>query len=315
MNEKAPTLAGRVGIYLPLVLVALVIVGPMFGAALGAVDDHEIPMLQQQIAAEGPVGVWLGSLDPAQGRFRPGYWAGRLVETMAWGQNVRGWYLDRLLLLLATLGLGYLLARRWFAPGVSVIVAIAIVAGPQAEAFYRLGPQEAFAVPLTLAGFLLIRSWGLALLVLAAFVKEPFVVVPIVGMAWAWRLGLRWPVILAGVGTALAALGIVSAVIAYGGEFYTAQGRSIPLAGRYLYPFVIALALGLGWVLTRRPRLAYAAVPVLAVLLVFAHTRAQNWSNGTQAFVRQCAAGTVPMSDNPEVALAIQRWGCAQAAS
>lgn len=288
---------------------------PTVGAQLGAVDDHEIPVLEERIAAQGPVAVWLDTIDNVQGRFRPGYWAGRIIETAVWGQNVRGWYLDRLVLLAATIALGYLLARRWRPALPSALAALLMVAGPQAEAFYRLGPQESYAVPLTLAGFLLLshrRMAGLAVLCAAATVKEPFVLMPIIGAAWAWRMGFRWHATAAAIIAAGIGLAILRSVLVNGGEFYTAQGRAIPLAGRYLYPAILAVALGIGLLVSRLPRSAILVAPVLIAGLAWAYVGARNWTAGTQAFAHQCASGTVPASDNPEIALAIERFGCYQ---
>lgn len=270
-----------------LAVVAILLIAPMFRARLGVTDDHEIVTLGRQIASVGPLGtLYTHVAEP--GRFRPLYWLGRIAETMAWGPNVAGWYLDRLALLLATLGAGYLFARRWFRPAIAVLIALLIVVGPQSEAFWRLGPQEAYAVPLTLAGLILVGrrrfGLGLGLLCLAALTKEPFVVVPLVGMAWAWRLGARRPVILAGIVAAGIALAIALTVLANGGDYYTAKGLTIPAEGRYLYPWVIGGALAVGLVVSRF-RWAFIPVAALAGVLVLSSlSGARHWAASTRTF-------------------------------
>jgi hypothetical protein len=201
-------------------LVTALLVGPMVGAPLGPHDDHELPVIAEQLRTEGFFPTLASWLDEGRGRFRPGYWVIRVTETAIWGLDTRGWYLDRAALLLASLWAGYLLARLRFTRGVSVLAALLLVAGPQAESFGRLGPQEAYAVPLSLAGFALIgrrrEGAGLALLVLSAFIKEPFIPLALLGVAWAWTRNRKGAAVLGGLALGIALSGAVYHLLADG---------------------------------------------------------------------------------------------------
>lgn len=271
-----------------LPLVALALLAPMFTARLGAIDDHEIISLQRLLGQGGPLAAF-AQTDQTSGRFRPLYWIAYIGEIALWGQNVAGWYLDRLLLLLGTLASGYALARLWMRSWVAALVAIGIVLGPQAEAWYRLGPQEAFAMPLALAGLALLGrrkfGFGLALACLAALVKEPFVVTPIVGMVAAWRLGARQSVIAAGVITTITGLGIVVALVTHGGDQYGAiHGTAVPLAGRYLLPWLVVPVLGVGWLLNRHRWLVAPTAVFLGMAMVVTVQSAATWRAETIRF-------------------------------
>jgi hypothetical protein len=207
------------------VVVSLAIVGPMFGAQFGAIDDHQIPYtltLSGGLPWPGVpsmVAFWI-THDP--GRFRPLYWVLRVAETALWHENVAGWYLDRLALAIATLASAYALARLWWSPLVATVAALVVIAGPQAEAWGRLGPQEAYAVPLLLAGLAVVgrRQFvaGIVLLVLAAVAKESFLPLAVLGVAWAWFLGSRRAA-LAGF-LAVAAVGIGLLLVELGSDYY-----------------------------------------------------------------------------------------------
>lgn len=308
LDGKADGLSIRAGAVLPLV--ALAIVAPMFSASLAPYDDHELPVIAQQLAEQGPlatIGTWTAE---HRGRFRPGYWLLRIAETAVWGTNLAGWYFDRLLLLLATLGLGYVLARRWFGPALAVLAAVLMVAGPQAESFARAGPQEAYAVPLTLAGFVLVsrRRWsGLALLAASAFVKEPFAISALVGIAWAWRLGARRSAVAAAGVVAVALAGIALRVVSDGPPVSAID------QGRYLYPAVLAVALGAAWLTARHRTVAVALVLLAVVNIEVQWFAAQRRAAETRAFAALVAS--IP-SDRPvllttqwpETAVAIRRY-------
>lgn len=296
------------------VLVALSIVAPMFSARLGAIDDHDIVAIQRLLVDGGPVHAFLAT-DVGNGRFRPLYWVGYIAETAAWGQNVAGWYVDRLFLLLATFGAGYALARLWFRPTIATLVALLIVVGPQSEAWYRLGPQESLAVPLTLAGFALIgrdrAGLGLLLVTLAAFDKEPFALAAIMAAAWAWHRGARRSVVIAAGAIAIAALGIGAALLNHAGQGATALPGH--LAPRYLLPWTAVAALCIGWLLTRYrlPSLPVAALVV--VLTVGSVTAAVSWSAETRAFAAfidelRATARPLIVEGNSEQAVAVKAY-------
>lgn len=220
---------------LVMLAIALFLVGPMFAARFGAIDDHEIPVIGRQIAAHGILETIALRIAEADGRFRPAYWIGRVLETAVWGQFPAGWYFDRVVLLVASMAGTFALARLWVGPAAALVAAILVVAGPQAEAFTRLGPQEGYAVPLLIGGLAFVGrrrfAIGFVLLAISAFTKEPFLIAPALGAAWAWWLGdRRWPFV--GVAVAfVAGMGAVFAVLANGGDYY-GQVRNLRTVAR-----------------------------------------------------------------------------------
>ena len=127
--------------------------------------------------------------------------------------NPAGWYLDRFFLAMATVLAAYAafvpVAPRWAA----LIAAALVVLGPQAEAWYRLGPQEAYATPLLLVGVaLMLRgrvSLGLLMAVLAAFTKESFVPFGFLVAGLAWWLGARRQAVAGAAASMVAAAGVL----------------------------------------------------------------------------------------------------------
>lgn len=278
--------------WLPLTtlpLVAIALLAPMFAARLGAVDDHQIVAIQGLIADRGYLGTWQVFASEANGRFRPFYWAGFVCEAAFWGQNVAWWYVDRLALLLVTLGAGYALARLWVPSLPAVLAALLIVAGPQAEAFYRLGPQESYAMVLALTGLALVGrrrfAMGLGLACLPAFVKEPFVIVSIVAIAWSWRLGARAPTVAAAAVTLVAGAAIMAAIWTSGGGYYAGQGlTNVPMQGRYLYPAIAAFALVVGWLVARHRWLVGPVALLILIGVITTRGDAERWAAETRSF-------------------------------
>src|SRR5450759_2647489 len=87
-----------------VVTVVLVVGGPALAhPALGPVDDHQLPLIMRRIGNEGLLPVFLSYVFEPGARFRPGYWVGQFTELSVWGLNAFGWYLDRMLLLIATI--------------------------------------------------------------------------------------------------------------------------------------------------------------------------------------------------------------------
>ena len=259
-----------------LSLLAIAIVAPMFRAALGPIDDHWIVRL----ARDGAVPVF----EPD--RFRPGYWLIYVAEVALHGTNAQGWFLDRLLLALATAGAGYMLARLWLTPVHAVLAAALMLVGIQQEAFARLGPQEAFAVPLMLAGLAMVgrqRFAGLLLVTTAAFVKEPFVLPALLAVGWAWRLGARWSLVLPCVAVVIAGAGI--AVVVARGAY-----RPLMFEGRYLYPWIVPVAVIAARLATRRLVMLFLGL-WLAVNLVVQTDASVARAEATQRF--QAAIATV----------------------
>lgn len=265
-------LRAALGFTLALAGVALVM-APAFSAGFGAIDDHEIPGLVRDVADQGLVAIGAHAFE-SNGRFRPVYWVARVTEAAVWGTALQGWYFDRLLLLVGTLVGAYLLARLWVAPTAAGVAALLVVAGPQAQAFTRLGPQEAYAVPLMLAGSALVgrrRSLGLVLLVVAAFTKEAFIVAPVIGAAWAWIQGVRAPAVAAGAASAIAAIGVGVAVLGNGGDYYRSV-RSIETLGMSVRDLAVVLAGVTAWplamLLPRKPLLVGAVLVAWQAVLL-----------------------------------------------
>jgi hypothetical protein len=169
----------------------------MFHASFGPIDDHEIPALLGRTShlgwdsVPGTIARLVVSYDT--GRLRPFYWVVRVSELALWGPNATGWYLDRLVLLLAAMVGASALALRHVDAPLAALAALLVVAGPQAESWFRLGPQEAIGTPILLVGLALIvrgrtRS-GLVLVVLAALTKEAFIPFALAACIVAWRKG------------------------------------------------------------------------------------------------------------------------------
>jgi len=226
-----------------VVTVVLVVGGPALAhPALGPVDDHQLPLIMRRIGNEGLLPVFLSYVFEPGARFRPGYWVGQFTELSVWGLNAFGWYLDRMLLLIATIVAGAWAYARLASWHVAVIGSLLVVVGPQAEAWFRLGPQEAYATPLLLTGIgLVLRrrfGWGLALALAAALVKESFV--PAAGLlaVLAWFMGARRSVLITvGIVGALAAAMALLQITR--GDFYdtTRTPRSILATALWMLPF------------------------------------------------------------------------------
>jgi hypothetical protein len=164
---------------------------PMLHTGFAMIDDHEIvsilgrdnrvkiseisPLIQQRTIEQN-------------GRFRPGYYVLRILEAFFAGGDATLWHTNRLLLALVSalaLYCGLRVILRPFPAGVATLL---FFSGPQNEIWTRLGPQEAYGVPLVLVGLAWIavqlarHHWqparlfpGFAVLLLTGFVKESFV--------------------------------------------------------------------------------------------------------------------------------------------
>jgi hypothetical protein len=250
-----PRLGPRIA-WLPLALLATLvlwlIISPMFAAQFGVIDDHEIaamlgPARHLDLAEFVPtLAVWLES-DTA--RFRPFRWVLRVLEAVAWGWNPAGWYLDRLLLAGATVVATTLLGARFVARPIAVLAGLLVFVGLQSEAWYRLGPQEAYATLLLMAGLGCIAygriPGGLTLIVLAALTKETFVPVAALGIAWVWHLGHRRSASIGGVAVLAVAAGVAVTALTNGEPF--AQTRSVLTVGSELKWMLVQSALVTLW--------------------------------------------------------------------
>ena len=164
---------------------------PMLHADFGMIDDHEIVSIlgrdNRVKIAEIPSLIQQWAIEH-NNRFRPGYWVLRILEAFCVGSHANLWYMNRLILALVSALALYWGLRIVLHPFPAGVVTLLFFSGPQNEMWIRLGPQEAYAVPLVLAGLTWIAvqlrrhkwqpTWLLpsfAVLLLAGFVKESFV--------------------------------------------------------------------------------------------------------------------------------------------
>jgi hypothetical protein len=164
---------------------------PMLHADFGMIDDHEIVSIlgrdnRVKISDISPL-IHQWAIEQT-GRFRPGYYVLRILEAFFVGNHAALWYTNRLLLALVSALALYGGLRVILRPLLAGAVTLLFFSGPQNEMWTRLGPQEAYGVPLVLAGLAWIvvqlerHNWrptrlfpGFAVLLLAGFVKESFV--------------------------------------------------------------------------------------------------------------------------------------------
>jgi hypothetical protein len=167
---------------------------PMLHADFGMIDDHEIVSIlgrdnRVKISELSPlIQQWAGEEDTGRGRFRPAYYVLRVLEAFVVGGHASLWYTNRLLLALVSALALYWGLRVILFPFPAGVVTLLFFSGPQNEIWTRLGPQEAYGVPLVLAGLAWIavqlgrHKWqptrlfpGFVVLLLAGLVKESFV--------------------------------------------------------------------------------------------------------------------------------------------
>jgi hypothetical protein len=251
----------------------------MFAAEFGVVDDYQIasvllPSHRLESAAILPtLATWL---QQDIGRFRPLRWTFWVTEAAIWGWNPAGWYLDRLLLAGVTVISTALLAARYAARPIAVVAGILVFVGLQSEAWYRLGTQETYGVPLLMSSLALV-AWGrvrlgLLLAVLAALTKEAFVPMAALTVGWTFYLDHRRGAILGGLAVAAVGLAVLATWLSAGEPLQ--QTRSLLAIGSELkwmawesavvtlWPlFAVALAL-LDW------RLAVIALSIAASIVL-----------------------------------------------
>lgn len=259
---------------------------PTLKAPFGMADDHNIIDMTAPSGrlpwSQLPETISRSTSEPV-GRFRPLYWAGQAFESALWGRHSTLWYLDRALLATVTLVCLYLVLSRVVHPALAAAISLLPFSGPQVEAWTRLGPNEAYAMPLTAAGLALVlipalrgktaprNAWiGYLLLALAGFAKEnfltigPSVCLVMVILSWP-RLTRRDWTVAAGVVAAFAvdAIAILSKVHRYGTLY--PQAHTASSVARFLGRFAKyeTVSGGLPIVLI-----------ALLVLLVTTHSRA-----------------------------------------
>lgn len=305
---------GAIGVMLPL----------LTRPAFGPVDDHQLFLIHGQISGEGWLPVLASYIAESSARFRPLYWIGQLGELAAWGLNPAGWYLDRALLLTGSLLLSVWAFRPFMPMWAAVLGTVVAFAGPQVEPWVRLGPQEAYAVPLTLAALGCVAGsryrTGIALAVLAALTKEIFLASSLAISALAWHRGHRPWIGLA----ALACIGaaIVAVTVTRHDPYVASRFGSLLAEPRYWWPWAIGIGFAVGWgvaQLARRSRPA-AIVAVVGLLIVVesqgvaALAVANHWTtrvNAWTAGIEQLHGPLVVVADNTgeyEAVVALRRF-------
>ena len=164
---------------------------PILRADFAMVDDHEIVRMlgsDHRIQLSEVLPLMREWAFEDNGRFRPGYYALRILEAFVVGPRAGLWYANRLALaLLSALAL-YGGLRVLLPPVYAGVVTLLFFSGGQNEVWTGTGPAEGYGVPLTLLGLAWIavqlrhRDWlpmalwpGFALLLLAGFIKESFI--------------------------------------------------------------------------------------------------------------------------------------------
>lgn len=216
---------------------------------MGPLDDHQLADTLNRhggtfslVEVPGEVAARLG-----ENRVRPVYWIVQTVELSVWGLWGPGWYFDRFLLLLATLVGAAAVAFRFVPRPLAILAAALVVLGPQAESWYRLGPQESIATPLLLVGVALVLRGsriGLALLVLAALTKESFVPIALAGTLFGWR---HFPRTAGVTAAAIAGVGLLVVVVdVTRGDLYQ-QSRTIGQILQAAWWLASTTAIWTGW--------------------------------------------------------------------
>ena len=272
---------------------------PILRADWAMIDDHLMfgAMPADDRASVGDAASFAVEMtaEPS-GRFRPLYWVGQALELTTAGQHVAWWYVDRIMLAAVVVVLGFFVASKFIRPLPAALLALLPFAGPQVETWIRLGPNEAYAVPLALAGVAVVTlraadgrpaplevAPGYVLLVLAALAKENFItLIPAaalvsVAMSWGRLRRADWLVLAVLAVVTLADLAVMAWKVGEYGTLYP-QDRSLGAVlreGRMMietqireaWIWVPMVAVGVA-LLARRFTWQVAAAVGLALLLV-----------------------------------------------
>ena len=130
---------------------SFLLIGPqIYQAKWGLIDDHEVfsflgPGLHLSLND-----VWSKLLAKTeaeflQGRFRPSYYAAKLLETSLWGANVHLWYLANTIAFAVFLGSIWWILRRFVGDWLGgVLTANIALLRLWTDVWSRLGPQEIY---------------------------------------------------------------------------------------------------------------------------------------------------------------------------
>jgi uncharacterized membrane protein YozB (DUF420 family) len=133
---------------------AYYLMGNNLKAQWSAIDDHEI---MHFLGSDGVIHLSevpsvLRSTEvgnpgsPDLPRYRPSYYAVRILETWFWGANPNLWHLCRMMILATTLGLFFYFFMRLLGLTVAIVFVMYLMTYPfWADIWCRLGPSEAYA--------------------------------------------------------------------------------------------------------------------------------------------------------------------------
>lgn len=157
------------------------------------VDDHEVIRIKHDLKESSLIDVakaWVKDDINDASRFRPLYFAHRVLETRVFGSDFFIWSLYTGLLWCLTLVLFYLGMRNLkFRIIESIIFLVVAFIGPQTEIWWRLGPQESLGVTFLAFSFYFMsvsaigRNYHLnnilfiVFLILASLCKESFIII------------------------------------------------------------------------------------------------------------------------------------------
>ena len=176
---------------LALVLAAILfMLLPMFQANFTVTDDHEIVSFfgpDHRVTFSEFFDLVRSRAFETNGRFRPGYYVLRIVETTLLGYNPVLWHANRVFLAFVCAFALYRLIRVALPPICAAVITFLFFSGPQNEIWVNLGAGETYGIVLVLSGLALAAtaiergergvsfSLGLLLVALAGFVKESFI--------------------------------------------------------------------------------------------------------------------------------------------
>lgn len=209
--------------------VATLVLLPILGAPFGPHDDYQLTDMlgpDRVLRVDEAAGVAANLVTHDINRFRPAYYPLRTIEAVLLGDSATAWHVSRLVLLLIA-GAFVMALLRGLVPVVALpLLALVLVAGPQAEVWIQLAPNEAYGIPLFLGGLALLRyrhPWpAVVLLLLAGLTKESMAIFNLVLAAvllWRFR---DWPQLAFGAGTLLT-VAMVGLTFLGGEPFYAEQ--------------------------------------------------------------------------------------------
>lgn len=129
------------------------LIGGLFSARLGMIDDHEIPYFLgsdgviklvdlPKVIGMTEIGAWGEYL-----RFRPSYYTIRVLETMLWRDNATMWFVTRYVLLVLSMWMGFRIMSQYLPKILSYLFLFYTMTMPfWADILTRLGPSETYAV-------------------------------------------------------------------------------------------------------------------------------------------------------------------------